>query len=95
MSHSTNTRSGSTASKEALDIGPTTSPNSPYLSKSDLDKIQNDIKSITDKNHSYMKSSSNHISNMLAKISDTSSKAYNKEKELTYISSKLFPQIWG
>ena len=46
MSPSTNTRSGSIASKETLSIVPLTYPTSHYLSKYDLNNIQNDIKTM-------------------------------------------------
>ena len=71
---STNTRSGSTAYKETLDNFPPTSPTSPYLSKYDLDSIQNYIKSMTYKHHYDMKYLKYHISDMLSNLSDTISK---------------------
>ena len=93
MSPSTNTRSRSKTFKEKLAIFPTTSPTSPSLSKYDLDNIQNDIKSMTDKNNSDMKALNNHNSPMLEKLTDTSSKTDKKEEKLTEISSKL--SIYG
>ena len=89
MSPSDNTRSGSTSSKETLDIVPTTSPTSPYLSKYDLENIQNDIKSMTDKHHSDMKTLNDHIYAMLKNITDTISNTDKQEEQLTDISSKL------
>ena len=89
MSPSTNTRSGSTSSKETFAISPPTSTTSPYLSKYDLDNIQNYIKAMTDKHHSYMKALNDHISDIIAKLSNTSFNTDNQEKQLTDISSKL------
>ena len=74
MSPSTNTRSGSTASKEKLDIVHPTSPTSTYLSKSNLKNIHNYIKAMTDKHHIDMKYLNDQISDMLVKLTDTSSK---------------------
>ena len=74
MSPSTNTRSGSTASKEKLDIVHPTSPTSTYLSKSNLKNIHNYIKVMTDKHHFDMKYLNDQISDMLVKLTDTSSK---------------------
>ena len=73
---------------------------SPYLTKSDLDKIRNDIKAMIYKHHSDMKAMNNHItymraytndhfSAMIAKLTDKSSKTDKQEEELTEISSKL------
>ena len=89
ISPSTNTHSGYTVSKETLSIFHPTSPTSPYLTKSDLYNIQNEIKSMTDKHHFDMKTLTDHISAILAKITVTSSKTYKKEQQLTNISSKL------
>ena len=89
MSPSRNTRSGSTSSKETLDIVPTISSTSHSPSKSDPDNIHNDIKAMTEKHHSDVKNLNKHISNMLAKLTNTSSKTDNQEEKLTYISSKL------
>ena len=74
MSPSTNTCSGYTASKETLALVPPTSPTSPYLSKYYLDNIHNDIKAMTERHHYDTKSLNYHISSMLAKLTDTSSK---------------------
>ena len=73
-----NTRSVSIASKETLSIVSSNSPTSPYLSKSDLDNIHNDIKSLN-----------YHISAMLEKPIDTSSNIDKQEEQITEISSKL------
>ena len=78
MSPSTNRHSGSTSSKETLDIVPPTSPPPPYLSKSYLYNIHNDIKSMTDKQNSAMKALNNHIYSMLATLNDTSYKTCPK-----------------
>ena len=75
----TNTRYASTASKETLAIVPPTYPTSPYLSKSDLNNIYNDIKAMTDKHHYDMKSLNDHISAMLEKRTRTSSKTDKQE----------------
>ena len=83
------TCSGSTASKETLAIVPPISPTSPYLSKSDLDSIHNDIKAMTGKHHSDIKYFNDHISDMLANLTDTISKTDKQEVKLTYISSKI------
>ena len=69
-----------------MDIFPATSPTSPFLSKSDLYSIHNDIKSITamtDKHHSNMKTLNEHISDMLTKLTNTSSNTYKYEEQLT------------
>ena len=76
MSPSTKTLSGSTFSREIIYIVPPNSTTSPYLSKSDLDNIHNYIKAMTDKHHSYMKALNDHISDIIEKLSDTSSKTY-------------------
>ena len=76
MSPSTNTRSGSTSSIEILSVFTPNSHTSPYLSKSELDNIHNHIKAMTDKYHSYMKALNKHISDIISKLSDTSSKTY-------------------
>ena len=89
MSPYKNTRSGYTASNETLDIVPPTSPTSPYLSTYDLSNIHNFIKSMTEKHYFYMKALNHHISAMLAKLTDTSSKTDNQEEQLTEISFKL------
>ena len=89
MYTSANTRSGSTASKETLDIVPTNSPTWPYLSKYDLYNIHNGIKYMTDKHYSDMKALNDHTSSMLEKLTGTSSKTDNQEEQLTDISSKL------
>ena len=89
MSPSMNTQSGSIASKETLAIVSPTSPTSPYLSKSGINNIHSDIKSMTDKHHSDIKTLNDHISAMLAKFYDTSSKIDKQEEQLTKISSKL------
>ena len=78
MSHSTNTRSSYTSSKETLVIFPTTSPTLPYLKKSDLDNIHDDIKANTEKHHSDMKAFNRHLYAMLATLTDTSSKTENQ-----------------
>ena len=77
MSPSTNTRSGFTASKETLATVPTNYTTSTCLSTSDLKKIHNDIKSITDKHHSDMKALNDHISDIIAKITDKISEKDN------------------
>ena len=89
MSPSTNTHSGSTASKETLAVVFSTSHTSPCLSKSDLNNIHNDIKSITEKYHSDMKAFNDHIYAMLINLTDTSSNTDKQEEQLTEISSKL------
>ena len=89
MSTSIKTRSSSISSKETLDIVPTTSPAPPSLSRDDLDNIHNDIKAITEKHHSDMKTQNFHISAMLTKLTNTSSKTDKQEEELTEISCKL------
>ena len=89
MYSSTKTRSGSTASKEKLDIVHPTSPTSTYLSKSNLKNIHNYIKAMTDKHHFDMKYLNDQISDMLVKLTDTSYKIYKQEEQLTDILSKL------
>ena len=88
MSNSTNTRSGYTETKETLAIVPPNSPTSPQPQKSDLENIQNDIKYMSDKHNSDMKSLNEHIYAMLEKYTDTSSKTENQEEQLTDISYK-------
>ena len=69
MYPSTNTRYKPTASNETLAIFPPirpTYPTSPYLKKSDLEKIHTDI----NKHHSDMKAMNDHISGMNDHISD-------------------------
>ena len=51
------------------------------LSKSDVDKIHNEIKAMTEKNHSDMKTMNDHISSMLTKLIDTSFKTENQEEK--------------
>ena len=71
---------------------PTTSPTSPSLSKYDLYNINNDIKSMTAMTykHQYdMKTLNKHISDMITKVTNTSSKIDNHEEQLTEISSKI------
>ena len=70
MSSSRNTCSGSTASNKTLAIIPHTSTNSPYLTKSDLNNIHNEIKYMTDKNHLDMKAMSKHITGMRDDMKD-------------------------
>ena len=84
-----NTHSISKSSKETIDIVSTTSPNSLSLSKSDVNNIHNDIKTMTDKHHSDMKTLNEHISDMLTKLTNTSYKTENQEEQLTDILSKL------
>ena len=82
MTTSRKTRFSSKTYKESLDIFHTTSPTSPSLSKSDLNNIQNVIKLMTvvdDKHYSDMKTLNGHISVMLTKLTDTSSKTYKQE----------------
>ena len=84
MSPSTNTQYGTAASNKTLAIFPPIPPNSPtshYLTTSDLDNINIAIKSSNDKYHSDMKAMNDHISDMnghisamLEKLTDTSSK---------------------
>ena len=85
MSHSTNTWSGSTASKETLAIVPHTYPTSSYQKKTDLNNIHNDITDMTNKYHFDTKTINDHItatndriSDMFEKLTDTS---YNKDKQ--------------
>ena len=79
MSPSTNTRSGFTDSKETISTVPTNYTTSTCLSTSDLENIHNDIKSITDKHHSDMKALNDHISDIIAKITDKISEKDNQE----------------
>ena len=44
---------------------------------------------MTDKHHSDMKALNNHIYDMPAKLTDTNSKTYNQEEQLTELSCKL------
>ena len=90
---SVNTRSGSTASKETLYIVPTTSINSLSLLKYNLDNIHNDIKAMTYKHRSDMKTLNENISDMLTKLTYTSSKIDKQEEQPIDISSKL--SIYG
>ena len=87
MSPSMNTFSVFTASNKTLAIVP---PTSPYLKKYDIGNIHNDIKSMTNKHQSDMKSMNDHItdmradtnnriSTMLVKLTDTSSKTDKKD----------------
>ena len=89
MSTSKSIRSGSISSKETLYIVHPNYNTSPYLSKYDLDNTQNYIKYMTDKHHSYMKALNDHISGIIAKLSDTSSNTDKQKKQLTNISSKI------
>ena len=82
MTPSRNTHYISKIYKESLAIVPATSPNSPYLSKYDLDNIQNDIKAMTartDKHHSDIKTLNEHISAMIKKLTNKSYKTDNHE----------------
>ena len=100
MYPSTNTHSVSTDFNETLDIFTPTSTTSTYLTKSDLDNIHTDIKAsinkyqyeikaMTHKHHSGMRAMNDHISAMIAKLTDTSSKIYKKVEELIELSYKL------
>ena len=89
MSPSSNMRSRSKTYKETLGIFHTTSTTSPSLSKSDVDNIHNDIKTMTDKHHSDMKTMNYNISFMLTKLTDTNSKTENQEEQLRDMSSKI------
>ena len=92
MIPSRNTRSRSKTYKESLSIIRFTSPTSHSIYKCDLNNIHNDIKAITamtDKNHSDMETQNEQISDMLTKLTNTSSKTENNEEKLTNISSKL------
>ena len=68
---------------------PTTYPTSLSLSKCDLNKIHNYIKAMSDKHHSDTNTLNEHISDMLTKLTNTSSKIDKQEEELADISSKL------
>ena len=85
MSHSTNTRYGSISSKETLAIVPNTYPTQPYLTKSDLNNIQNDIKDMTNKYHFDIKAINDHITATNDHISDMfeifTGTSYNKDKQ--------------
>ena len=85
ISPSTNTRSGSTASKEIIAIVPPNSPTPPYLTQSDLNNIYSDMRSI----NYHITEINNHISTMIAKLTDTSSNTDTQEEQLKDISSKL------
>ena len=78
MSPSSNTRSRSKTYKETLGIVPTTSPTSSSISKSYLYNIHNYIKAMTGKHHSDMKTLNDQISDMLTKLTDTTSKIENQ-----------------
>ena len=79
---------------------PPTSPTSYYLKQYDLDNIHSEMKAMTNKHHSGIKfvnkqitdmrdGINDHISSMLEKPSNTSSKTDNQEEEITYLSYKL------
>ena len=94
-----NTQSGLTYSNKTLSIVPPISPTSttlPYPTKSDFDNIHTDIKASNNKYHSDMKAMNDqifernfHISDILAKLTDTISKIDKQEEKLTNISSEI------
>ena len=87
-----NTHSRSNTYNESLYIVPATSPTSPSLPKYDLKNIHSDIISkttMTDKDHSDMKTLNEHIYDMLTKLTNPRSKTDKQEEQLTDISSKI------
>ena len=52
---------------------------SPYLNKSELDNIQNDIKAYTEKHHSEIKAMNEYIAAMIAKLNGKSDKKTEKQ----------------
>ena len=52
---------------------------SPYLNKSELDNIQNDIKAYTEKHHSEIKAMNEYIAAMIVKLNGKSDKKIEKQ----------------
>ena len=66
-----------------------TPPNPTSPLKYDLNNIQNEIKTTTDKHYYNTKTLNEHISDMLTKLTNIGSKIDKQEEKLTDIPSKL------